>query len=402
MDTRDAISAPEYLQQQEELETAARESFPHDPRECTYAKGPLRQELYACQTCLKRTGVLNAVCYACSIRCHTSHELVELFTKRNRTCDCGTERIGTPCLVRNPQWSNLMLDKSFGGKFSPDIPDFGNKYGHNFRGRFCSCDEPYNPLEDSNMIQCILGVECDEDWYHEECLMGLKPGIIKRSPAHCDSDQGGNRLDDLDQLKPGDDAANTLQVNDNSISGDEILPLPGFPPLETFETIICWKCSSKFPEATDDLVQLLHCDTLEYIPSESLDERIKTLKPGNNKKRTKRSYPTTIFLRENYKEILKENVRNHPEGTLARFLKKYPFMYEEDPIYSPPEDDDSSSVFELGIKELNTLPPEQTIQGLEAYQKIKSKLTEFLTPFAREGRIVTKDEVKNFFNNIKK
>ena len=32
------------------------------------------------------------ICLACSYHCHEGHELVELYTKRNFKCDCGTKR----------------------------------------------------------------------------------------------------------------------------------------------------------------------------------------------------------------------------------------------------------------------------------------------------------------------
>lgn len=57
-----------------------------------------------------------------------------------------------------------------------------NKYNHNFDGRFCICDEIYNPdLETRTMHQCVV---C-EDWFHEGCIPheptdGVQEGIICR------------------------------------------------------------------------------------------------------------------------------------------------------------------------------------------------------------------------------
>jgi E3 ubiquitin-protein ligase UBR7 len=408
-------SLSEYIANQDALEQEARGCMPYDPKECTFMHGPLRQELYACQTCYKLTGQLNAICYACSIKCHTSHDLIELFTKRERTCDCGTNRFKFPCFVRYPNWSNLLLDLNFKKKFDPDIPDLNNKYGHNFKGLFCSCNKPYNPLIDSNMIQCIFGIYCDEDWYHEECLMGLKPGIINRNPniiiKKKNLNLGQNRLNELSE--PGLDANDDDDDDDDSY---DILPLNGFPDLNSFETIICWKCVSKFPYEMNELKLLLNCESIDYIPANSIDERINILhknKNNNNNnnnnendnnnssiKRKKKEFPKTLFLKDNYKSILKSHINSNPDTLLSKFLNKYKFMYEDDPIFKYPDDnDDSSSIFELGIKELKNIPTDQAVQGLAAYEKIKSKLTEFLKPFAQEGRIVTEEEVKAFFNS---
>lgn len=384
-------SLVDYISSQEALAKEARELMPYDPKECTFQKGPVRQELYACLTCYRKVGHLNSVCYACSIKCHTSHDLVELFTKRGRTCDCGTTRVDGPCYVRYPNWSNLDIND-----YSSDIPDSSNKYGHNFKGLFCECNQPYNPLMDSNMIQCTLGAACDEDWFHEECIMGYKPGIFNRKPGN----EGKDRLDELSEpgMDAESDAIKTEQKEkDNDRPDDDLLPLDGFPPLDSFETIICWKCYKMCPEVKE-IEALLSCQTVDHIPNRTLKECEQP-----EEKKPKRMYEKTLFLKSAYKHTLLKFAAANPNTQLAKFLQKYPFLYKEDPIIRPDEDeDDTSSIFELGIKQLNNLPSDQAMQGLAAYDKIKSKLTEFLKPFAENGKIVTEDEVKAFFTNIKK
>lgn len=412
-------SLVEYLEDQQALEKQAREQMPYDPNECTFAMGALRQELYACLTCYRQTAQLNAVCYACSIRCHTSHDLVELFTKRSRTCDCGTSRVSGPCLVRYPQWTKLDAEfqsENDSHRFTPDIPDSNNRYGHNFKGEFCDCNMPYNPLTVSNMHQCTFGVKCDEDWYHEECIMGLRPGVVNKSPKRAARSQAIHGRDRLDELsEPGLDASSDNKVkaevddedeHDDNDEEYDILPLPGFPDLDSFDSTICWKCASEYPAEMEQLVNTLHCETVFHVPAKTIDERISKISPDVSttdekaSKRTKKDFPKTIFLKEDYREKLKHHVDTEPSSKLSVLLKKYPFLYLDDPIYRPPDDDDdSSSVFELGIRELGNMPSDQAAQGLAAYEKIKSKLTEFLKPFAQEGKIVTEDEVKAFFKS---
>ncbi|KAG0673225.1 hypothetical protein C6P40_003398 [Pichia californica] len=378
-------SLVDYIKDQESLEKQAKEHMPYDCDKCTFELGSIRQELYACLTCYRLNKKLNAICYACSINCHTSHDLIELFTKRSFTCDCGTSKFNLPCNVRYPLIKNLNSNSL--SNFDLDIPDLNNKYNHNFKGYFCSCNNPYNPQFDSNMIQCIFGISCGEDWYHDDCLMGFKPGFMNRKPL---------KIDDPNNY--------------------DLLPLPGFPSFDSFETLICWKCASQFPLEMSILINKLNCDTIDYVPnSTSIDDRI--LKISNNidnndndnnkSKRLKKDYLKSIFLKENYKEKLSEIVKNeNPNSLLVLFLLKYPFLFNDDPIYQPPIDDDDSSVFEMGVRELNNLPKDKAVKGLIAYEKIKSKLTDFLKPFADEGRIVTAEEVKAFFdsetNKIKK
>lgn len=117
-----------------------------------------RQALYACLTCVpeakadekKRAGV----CLGCSYRCHSGHEFVELYTKRNFRCDCGTSKFTT-----------LRC------KYEPNKPEDNdlNQYNHNFSGTYCICRRPYpdpdNDDEDE-MVQCVV---C-EDWFHTRHL----------------------------------------------------------------------------------------------------------------------------------------------------------------------------------------------------------------------------------------
>jgi len=82
----------------------------------------------------------------------------------------------------------------------------------------------------------------------------------------------------------------------------------------------------------------------------------------------------------------------------------------DDPIYEPPndddannnDDDDNSSIYDLGAKAINSLPREQAIQGVQAFQTIKDKLKNFLAPFAQDGKIVGKEDVEKFFQEMKK
>ena len=93
------------------------------------------------------------VCYGCYLRCHLEHKVVELYFKHRFRCDCGTAMAGCAC--------------EFDGLGVPRGPcNSGNRYGHNYEGRFCWCDRPYDPQHDSCMVQCAA---C-EDWFHDTCI----------------------------------------------------------------------------------------------------------------------------------------------------------------------------------------------------------------------------------------
>lgn len=93
----------------------------------------------------KRAGV----CLACSYKCHDGHDLIELYTKRNFRCDCGTYKI---LAIRCKLDANKMEDND------------KNTYNQNFSGVYCVCHRPYPDEQDDiqdEMIQCVF---C-EDWY---------------------------------------------------------------------------------------------------------------------------------------------------------------------------------------------------------------------------------------------
>ncbi|KAI6802450.1 zf-UBR-domain-containing protein [Hortaea werneckii] len=249
-------TAQDYIASQLRLEADAREALPYQFDTCTRPLGPLRQSVFACLTCtpppaskyqqFKPAGL----CYSCSISCHGEHNLVELFTKRDFECDCGTTRLsssGTPCSLRqNPSTGSK-------GGVTDEEPRKENRYNQNYEGRFCGCGDEYDPeKEKGTMFQCLgLGtVEdggCGEDWWHPECLMGLprtQTNANANAPGRTEATGG---LETLTEEKETDNehqgangATEEPQVEDP--------PLPsGFPDEDAFDHLICYKCVNAFP-----------------------------------------------------------------------------------------------------------------------------------------------------------
>jgi len=118
---------------------------------CTYSEGYIRQEVFSCLTCYNETNELAGVCFACSQECHDGHELVELYTRRQFTCDCGNKKFKQEC--------KLETDKNPVNKY--------NKYGDTFLNKWCFCKTSYpaekdTPEADAEMIMCSV---C-ENWFH--------------------------------------------------------------------------------------------------------------------------------------------------------------------------------------------------------------------------------------------
>ncbi|UZP35463.1 hypothetical protein NXS19_003279 [Fusarium pseudograminearum] len=253
-------TAAEFIRSQEALEADAREALPYSIDTCTKILGPLRQAVFACLTCNPPPAkdgddwTPAGVCYACSIQCHGEHNLVEIFQKRNFTCDCGTKRIPStsPCTLRLNEATNTR-----GGVHSEE-PDVNNKYNHNFRNRFCGCDCDYDPFQQKGtMFQCLgLGtVEtggCGEDWYHPGCLVGMGPNWFEKMEKPKKTAPENNEEGKLTTIAEGNeekqDPAQTAgqdkeKAAENAVEADEgedeDVPMPPDSPKKMHSKLSC-------------------------------------------------------------------------------------------------------------------------------------------------------------------
>ncbi|PFH56461.1 hypothetical protein XA68_16475 [Ophiocordyceps unilateralis] len=254
----DSQTAADFLRDQELLEADAREALPYSIDSCTKILGSLRQNVFACLTCNppppqpNDTWIPAGVCYACSVQCHGEHNLVEIFLKRNFTCDCGTTRIPStsPCKLR----LNDATDTK-GGVHSEEPG--ANQYNQNFRNRFCACECDYDPFQQKGtMFQCLgLGTPetggCGEDWYHPGCLVGLGPKWFEKmdgygkakSPKSSATGSALATIAEDGEQQGGDNVTGEAAVDDDD---DPPMP-PGFPGEDDFEGFLCYKCVESNP-----------------------------------------------------------------------------------------------------------------------------------------------------------
>ncbi|KAI5840438.1 hypothetical protein DFP73DRAFT_517259 [Morchella snyderi] len=247
-DSQNSVTAMDYINSQLALESEAREIMPYAFDSCTNALGPLRQPVFSCKTCQVPTESLPkfaefvtkgaaGICYSCSISCHGDHELVEIFNKRDVVCDCGTDRM--------PQGSSCDLRKVAGEKGR-----VGNRYCHNYWGRFCWCDMDYDPeSEKGTMYQCLLGDACGEDWFHDGCIVGEKnaekvPKVEEAVAAAVEGKQETVDATAIEGLAGKTEPTGSVQ---NDEEEDEEERPAGFPEEESFEHYICWLCVEKNP-----------------------------------------------------------------------------------------------------------------------------------------------------------
>ncbi|EAA31738.1 hypothetical protein GE21DRAFT_8324 [Neurospora crassa] len=258
-------TAADFIRDQMQLEADAREALPYSIETCTKPLGPLRQAVFSCLTCnpppADPKAPYNAagICYSCSVQCHGEHTLVEIFAKRNFTCDCGTTRFPptSPC--------NLRINEETGtkGGVHSEEPDVNNKYNHNFRNRFCGCECDYDPFEQKGtMFQCLgLGTAetggCGEDWYHPGCIVGLGPDWFEKMDkkdkpksaalkTEVKTENGALPTIAEDETTE-QNGAHAEEAEEDEDEDDDPPPPPGFPADDDFEGFICYKCVEAYP-----------------------------------------------------------------------------------------------------------------------------------------------------------
>ncbi|XP_056150706.1 putative E3 ubiquitin-protein ligase UBR7 isoform X2 [Lampris incognitus] len=169
----ETVSLVDVLEEDEELENEASAVLGgSDADQCSFPQGYVkRQALYACNTCTPKGGEAAGICLACSYKCHEGHELFELYTKRSFRCDCGNSKF------RDLKCKFYSEKEQINGE---------NKYSHNFFGLYCTCNRPYPDPDDQvedEMIQCII---C-EDWLHGRHLGCMVPDCVELQEMVCES-----------------------------------------------------------------------------------------------------------------------------------------------------------------------------------------------------------------------
>lgn len=432
---KDSLTALDFLESQLQLEREARELMPYEPDTCTYPK-VLRQQVFACLTCLGENGGLEmGVCYLCLIQCHSTHDIVELFSKRNFVCDCGTKKAenSRACALRygklleKPTKKPRMRTGSDSGSGSflfpkvdlplaEDIPSLENLYNHNFKGRFCSCKMIYHAeLETRTMHQCFFGEACGEDWFHQDCILGFE----LKGEDDVKKEEVNEELKEETKETMKEEVKEEAKEEDK----DEEIVVPYFPSMDDFLEFICWKCTSLYPEAFEQLAERdeITFTKLPHFPNlkspehwkcrqDALDEqpqkKQKLDSAGNANEENLALTLYSIFLRDNFREKLTDLLKTlQHDSPLYKLLQNHTYLFEEDPIYEPVEETElapgGNSLFELGSSALLSLPAPHALEGLQAYDTMKKKLSTFFKDFVDNNKVVTEKEVKDFFGKMK-
>uniref|UniRef100_A0A8D3E0W4 Putative E3 ubiquitin-protein ligase UBR7 n=1 Tax=Scophthalmus maximus TaxID=52904 RepID=A0A8D3E0W4_SCOMX len=347
------VSLVDVVEEDEELEEEASAVLAgSDSDHCSYPQGYVkRQALYACNTCTPKGGEAAGVCLACSYKCHEGHDLFELYTKRNFRCDCG-----------NRKFTELQC------KLNPDKDELNslNKYSHNFFGVYCTCSRPYPDPDDQvedEMIQCVV---C-EDWLHGRHLGCVVPDGVELQEMICQSCM--NKNDFLwtyaDHL-----AGAAVQVKEET--GESNVDVPDKQQMD---------------------------DVIEPSSKRSREEaepscRLKGLQgSGQNRLRSGAVFWPSAWRSElcscnTCQERLSEANMSFlldETDTVLAYEKRGKKNEQKQPGHDP---------LMLALDNLDRV---QQLEIIHGYNDMKTELKDFLQRFAAEGKVVTPDDIRQFF-----
>ncbi|CAN9508002.1 unnamed protein product [Ophioblennius macclurei] len=344
------VSLVDVLEEDEELEEEASAVLAgSDSDHCSYPQGYVkRQALYACNSCTPKGGEAAGVCLACSYKCHEGHDLFELYTKRNFRCDCGNRKFkGLQCKLHSEK----------------DEVNTLNKYSQNFFGSYCTCSRPYPDPEDQvedEMIQCVV---C-EDWLHGRHLGSSVPDSVELHEMICEACMNRNPF---------------LWVYAAHLAGTAAQP----------------KESGTDPPPAEPKVE----EAAEPSPKRLCQERepsckLKDLQASAQKKEPSGAvfWPSAWRSRLCHCSVCQERL----SAAGLSFL-----LDESDTVLAYENKGKSSEQRQRGhdplMSALDNLNRVQQLEIIHGYNDMKSELKDFLQRFAAEGKVVTSDDIHQFF-----
>jgi len=340
---------------------------------CSFPKGYLkRQPVFTCLTCTPAEGETTAgICLACSLNCHDKHEILELYTKRDFRCDCGTLPQVFCNIDQNKEHERNLL----------------NKYNQNFSGSYCTCHRPYpDDAPDANqseMIQC----SCCEDWYHTDHLV---------------HDKDHEAPPDFDEL------ICHVCIAKHPFLAVYALPLPEIVRLVTSE-------SNEVAPVDVDSVPVKPIDlTVKAEPTTDVTEHPKPLiedEPASKRQRvhqpgcvhTTSPYNdkpiSTCYYNVSYREALCKctdciTLFKEHEITFLRSTADSLVTYENENLEEAKTEEESFA------SSLENLPHEQKCEVARCIGNIKSTITTMFETKG-EGGILTRDDVMAAFAGLK-
>ncbi|XP_078001255.1 putative E3 ubiquitin-protein ligase UBR7 [Glandiceps talaboti] len=428
------------LEEDQELEEEANAVLGgSDEKYCTYGQGTVgRQALYACTTCIIADMQPAGICLACSYDCHEGHDLVEMYTKRNFRCDCG-----------NSRFPNLIC-KFYANKSAVNA---SNKYNHNFKGLYCTCQRPYPDPEDDiedEMIQCIV---C-EDWFHgrhlgiappvnfdyQEMICGacmiccdflwaysihpIETKIEKEdntapvniqgqthSPVKCCSENQATSsgTQEVKRAEVHDDQEKSPRDNQTSDKTQKITLEKGHPQTENKSLASLQNSGQSKDESNhnkardreDSKTTPANCAVKKNEAVQSSDDTTCICKLEELKKRDVKveNHATFWALGWRTKLCVCDKCKKLYEDKDVTFL-----LDESDTVHHYEQKGKSKQVegsqYEQGMRAFSGMNRVQQVEVLHGYNDMKTELKEYLRKFAEQGKVVRQEDIAEFFETM--
>uniref|UniRef100_A0A1A7WKV9 Ubiquitin protein ligase E3 component n-recognin 7 n=1 Tax=Iconisemion striatum TaxID=60296 RepID=A0A1A7WKV9_9TELE len=377
MSEEQTLSLVDVLEEDEELEEEASAVLAgSDSDHCSYPQGYVkRQALYACNTCTPKGGEAAGICLACSYKCHEGHDLFELYTKRNFRCDCG-----------NRKFSELQC------KLFPEKEDANsqNKYSHNFFGMYCTCSRPYpdpDDQEEDEMIQCVV---C-EDWLHGRHLGGVVPDCVEMQEMICESCMNNNTFlwTYAAHLAVPGSAAQTKEEPGEESAAD----VP--KEVEKVDDVI--ECRGKRRREEEEEEPSCRLKELQDMGQKTVQSGAMFWPP---------SWRSKLCSCTSCRELIYRTVISCACGTCPSQAQLseagLAFLLDEsDTVLAYENKGKTSEQSQQGhdplMSALDNLNRVQQLEIIHGYNDMKTELKNFLQTFATEGKVVTSEDIRQFF-----
>ncbi|XP_030637412.1 putative E3 ubiquitin-protein ligase UBR7 [Chanos chanos] len=364
-----------------------------DPEKCSYPEGYMkRQAVFACNTCTSGDMEPAGVCLACANHCHDGHDIFELYTKRNFRCDCGNGKFGSFECKLNP------------GK---DRQNIKNQYNHNFFGRYCACDRPYPDDDDQvndEMIQCVV---C-EDWYHSKhlgCLVVDSEELLEMVCESCMNKApflwtyaSHYAVPPLTKLSPCKEDSEVNVEEEEEASGGDKKESPCASGREWASTSCSTQNGTKLVTNGTAGVKRTHQE-MENCPMKCQSKSVHCVLRELKAKELTRVPEGAVF----WPYFWRAKLCTCTDCKRAYVKAGVEFLLDETDTLLAYENKGKSQTWtgeELLMSCLSSLDRVQQLEIIYQFNDLKTELTEFLQQFADEGKVVTPEAIRTFFEDL--
>ena len=271
--------------------------------------------------------------------------LVELYTKRNFRCDCGSSKMRSKC------------------KLEPDkLENRENSYNQNFNGLYCTCSRPYpdpeDPVDDV-MIQCVV---C-EDWFH-----------------------GRHLAPDTDTYSPPAEDLYAEMICYQCVGKFEFL--------KSYAGLSISQGVSRAGEEKEEVDVTAH--TGDIMPQTDGADPLCKLKLGSEAGEAARS----LFFPDKWRK----NLCRCPACSELYAARKICFLTEEEDTviyYESRAKEKKKGTLEHGMEALSKMERVKQVEAIHSYNNMKENLMEYLSKFANNKKVVREEDIREFFEGIK-